>query len=358
MEGKIIASFVMALVLVPVFSVTGTETNIAEERVLDRIDLDPIDVAMFQVDKKNIDVKDVGSAPFLPHISGPTSGLMTESYDYTVVSTDPQGDDVFYRIVWGDCAINWWDGPYKSGEEVTFSHSWCEICCPGGGTFTIYVQAKDIHEHMSKCAEYKVTMEQSRVKNSDSPHFIKIIGSILKRFPALEDMTGDLINPDKTLPDSKQLKRITFGPNGLEEDEKMNGDPPKLVSQIPCIASIQGESVGMFDKPYTFVFSILDNQGDDVYLEIDWGDGATTEAGPYPSRKSVSFTHTWSEFSPHTPRFTYKINVRVSDDTGATSDYKTIKMMIVSTNLQLVFFKSLEFLACRIPALESVFDLL
>jgi len=380
MEGKVFAACFMALVLVPVFSATAAETDIAHEMVLDRIDLNPGDIAMSRLDEKDIDVKGVGAAPFMPHISGPTSGLMSKTYEYAVVSTDPQGDDVFYRIVWGDCGITWWDGPYESGEVVMFSHSWCEVCCPGGGTFTIYVQAKDVDDHVSVSAEYQVVMKDSRVKASGGTPFKKIIGRILdggfveasggtpfkkiigrilRCFPALEDVTDGLVSPDDgSLPDFKQLRKINFGPDGLDEDEKVSRDPSTLVSQVPFIASFDGERVGMFDRSYEFVFSVVDHQGDDVFLEIDWGDGAATEAGPYSSGESVSFTHVWSEFSPHAPRFMYEVGVRVSDDTGVTSGITVFKVTMVSTNLQLVFYRSLELLAGRFPVLESMFGFL
>ena len=40
------------------------------------------------------------------------------------VADDPEGNDVFYKVSWGDGFIDGFVGPYASGEEVTLSHAW------------------------------------------------------------------------------------------------------------------------------------------------------------------------------------------------------------------------------------------
>ena len=78
--------------------------------------------------------------PMAPSISGPSSGLKGVRYNYTVVTTDPDGDDVYYYVDWGDGTNSGWVGPFPSGMMVTLNHTWS-----GQGTYTIKAKAKDTH---------------------------------------------------------------------------------------------------------------------------------------------------------------------------------------------------------------------
>ena len=80
--------------------------------------------------------------PSRPNIDGPQFGLNGEELSYTFVATDPEEDDVYYKIDWGDGEITNWIGPSESGEEITRSHSWSE-----NGSYEITAKAKDFwHE--------------------------------------------------------------------------------------------------------------------------------------------------------------------------------------------------------------------
>jgi len=81
--------------------------------------------------------------PAAPTITGPTFGLVNKEYTYTVVATDPDGDDVYYYIDWGDNSNSGWIGPYNSGTQVPASHTW-----NSPGTYVIRAKAKDVH-HVS-----------------------------------------------------------------------------------------------------------------------------------------------------------------------------------------------------------------
>jgi len=78
--------------------------------------------------------------PAAPTIDGPTSGAVGVSYEFTIVSTDPDGDDVYYYIDWDDGNVEDWIGPYASGVVVTVSHSWSSE-----DTYSILAKAKDEH---------------------------------------------------------------------------------------------------------------------------------------------------------------------------------------------------------------------
>ena len=76
--------------------------------------------------------------PDAPTIDGPISGVPDEEYEYMFVSTDPNGDDIYYYIDWGDDTNSGWIGPYDSGANAQAVHSWAEE-----GDYNIMVKAKD-----------------------------------------------------------------------------------------------------------------------------------------------------------------------------------------------------------------------
>ena len=133
-------------------------------------------------------VVNTGQAPNTPIVSGPKSGVIGERYGYTITAVDPQDDDVYYKISWGDCAVMYWDGPHKSGEEVTYEHAWCEVCCPGGGDFTIQVWVKDANDNMGDCKTFDVSMGQEKQESSISSPFLQFLERLMDRFPLLENL--------------------------------------------------------------------------------------------------------------------------------------------------------------------------
>lgn len=122
-----------------------------------------------------------------PTITGPKEGRMGQTYEYKITYTDPDGDDVYYRMYWGDCTVIFHDGPHKSGEEIKFSHSWCEICC-GPGKFTIHVQASDDEGQISNWGTLDVTMKSNRDRTSHSSFLIFLFERFTGRFQFFENL--------------------------------------------------------------------------------------------------------------------------------------------------------------------------
>lgn len=77
--------------------------------------------------------------PYTPTMTGPTTGVINQEYTYNVVTTDPDGDDVYYYVDWGDGTNSGWVGPYNSGQTITISHTWVDV-----GVYLVKVRAKDI----------------------------------------------------------------------------------------------------------------------------------------------------------------------------------------------------------------------
>jgi len=76
--------------------------------------------------------------PNTPSIDGPSSGLVNENLEISFQTTDPDNDDVYYYIDWGDTTTTGWIGPYDSGYEITLLHNWDDP-----GEYDIIVKAKD-----------------------------------------------------------------------------------------------------------------------------------------------------------------------------------------------------------------------
>lgn len=83
---------------------------------------------------------DCNNPPTAPIFLGPTHGVVGESYRYTINSTDPDGDDVCYIVIWEPGVLYEWFGPYPSGEEIDIGHTWDEP-----GTYYVLSQAADVH---------------------------------------------------------------------------------------------------------------------------------------------------------------------------------------------------------------------
>ena len=80
--------------------------------------------------------------------------MWTENFSTFYISTpqEPDGDNVYYYIDWGDGTSSGWIGPYEPGETVCISHVWSDE-----GTYQIKAKAKD-QDGKSKCTVYSLTL--------------------------------------------------------------------------------------------------------------------------------------------------------------------------------------------------------
>jgi hypothetical protein len=112
------------------------------------------------------------TAPNKPSIEGPNEANMGESYDYLFTATDPEEDNLFYYIDWGDGTEKIWYGPYPSNEQITFSHTYVNQ-----GGYTIQAKVKDTSDAESDWSTYPITI--SKIKNQPFQQIITfLIGKI------------------------------------------------------------------------------------------------------------------------------------------------------------------------------------
>lgn len=131
-------------------------------------------------------IDETNTPPNKPTLKGQTDIKNETLYEYTFSATDPDGDDIYYYLNWGDTYwAGWWEGwigPYSSGEEVKLENSWEEK-----GNYTVRVRAKDRYGEKSDWATLK--LKTPKVKSSHKEiiqkinleHFVNIL-PIIKLF--------------------------------------------------------------------------------------------------------------------------------------------------------------------------------
>ena len=133
------------------------------------------------------------SPPFPPSINGPISGKAGEEYEYAFATTDPDGDDVYYYMEWGDGQIEEWIGPYTS-EEIYLPHIWNEQ-----GLYTIKIKAKDSHDGESEWATLEISMPKNiQTTNNDNtpPNPPEITGPLSGMIRKTYEYQLTLTDPD------------------------------------------------------------------------------------------------------------------------------------------------------------------
>jgi PKD repeat protein len=115
--------------------------------------------------------------PMTPILTGRQSGKNGTAYSYTFSTTDPDGDDVYYYLNWGDDywfggAVGW-IGPYKSGQDITLEKTWALK-----GNYTVRVKAKDRYDAKSDWSILEVTMPLSYPTPT-----LWFFGRILEHYP-------------------------------------------------------------------------------------------------------------------------------------------------------------------------------
>ena len=122
--------------------------------------------------------------PDAPSIDGPSSGKPNTEYDFTFVSTDPEGDAVMYNVDWGDGDIEWTEFG-DSGVEVILKHTWTSQ-----GTFTIKAMAVDIHGASSNWTEFPITIPKNKPFNYNFNFLEWLFERFPNAFPLLRHLLG------------------------------------------------------------------------------------------------------------------------------------------------------------------------
>ncbi len=121
-------------------------------------------------------------APIKPKITGPTKGEPGIKYTFTFNSTDPNGEDVYYYIDWGDGGNIGWLGPYSSGQKITQNHTWNVK-----QRITIKAKAKDVNNDESEWSYHTISLPKPKITIKS------IIMQLLELFPIISKILSLLL---------------------------------------------------------------------------------------------------------------------------------------------------------------------
>ena len=117
--------------------------------------------------------------------------LSIKRITYSVVTTEPDGEDVYYFIDWGDGTNSGWLGPFSSGTQTSAQKSW-----GAPATYTVRAKAKDVNQVSSEWSDpLMVTIMVDRPPNTptiDGPPEGKPGTSYLYTFTTT-DPDGDMV---------------------------------------------------------------------------------------------------------------------------------------------------------------------
>ncbi len=100
------------------------------------------------------------------------------NYKFEVRSTDPDNDDIYYYVDWGDGVIEDYNESYTSGEAVLFTHTWA----PGITYNYIYVKAKDENGAESGWGKLFYIVPKQKDTHSRSVVLLPRLNRLVNRF--------------------------------------------------------------------------------------------------------------------------------------------------------------------------------
>jgi hypothetical protein len=112
-----------------------------------------------------------------PEITGPLMGNTGIIIDYDFSALDPESDDLYYFIKWGDDSNIGWIGPYLSGEVITLSHNWSK-----SGNYLLKAKVKDIYGNESDWSSLEVSIS----KTKSIINFNSVLYRLIQRFHILK----------------------------------------------------------------------------------------------------------------------------------------------------------------------------
>jgi outer membrane protein assembly factor BamB len=123
--------------------------------------------------------------PSTPTITGSTNGKIGQTYEYTIMSSDPEGNNISYYVDWGDATNTGWLGPYTSGHEIIVNHTWTKR-----GTYTIKAKVKDNYSAESSWGTLKVTIPKNKGLFMNHPFLTWLFEWFPHAFPILRYLLG------------------------------------------------------------------------------------------------------------------------------------------------------------------------
>jgi hypothetical protein len=128
----------------------------------------------------------VNEPPEKPTIAGQQIIKLYKLVYFGFYSIDPEGNDVYYKISWGDGHIEDY-GPFVSGEQIALNHSW-----GNAGDFTIV--AKPIDKYGSKGPQSEFIVKIIKNKAANNRVINKYLVILINRLPNIIKMIKNILN--------------------------------------------------------------------------------------------------------------------------------------------------------------------
>jgi len=314
------------------FSAPGYNTQIHE-----------ITVTTESAEVLDIFLKTPNDPPEKPTITGPSAGYTNTNVDFSVVGNDPNEDNISYYVDWGDGNITDWTDFYNSGEQITINHSWNVE-----GQYDIKTKTKDIYDNESDWSEIISIEIEKRNNPPNTPEIpsgptngVQKIGYIfnfttidpdnddVSYFIDWDDETnGDWLGPYNSgetcskehIFDNPGEFNIKVKAKDIYDNESSWSDSLQIEiikeNNPPEKPTIDGPSKGDVEIKYDYIFESTDQDNDDIFYFIEWGDGNKSDwLGPYNSGESITQDHSWNKED------TYIIRVKTKDENNIESDW-------------------------------------
>ena len=135
-------------------------------------------------DYASVTIEGGNEAPVKPdRPSGMSVVRAGEKTLYFASTTDPDGDDIYYKFSWGDGTDSGWVGPFPSGTLADANHTWS-----ARGDYTIKVKAKDTHGLETDWSDPLPIRVPKGREMFNHPLLLKILNRLIELFPLLKNL--------------------------------------------------------------------------------------------------------------------------------------------------------------------------
>ena len=118
--------------------------------------------------------------PDKPTITGPKEGKIGEDYKYNFSTSDPEDQNIAYKVQWGDGVSTEWTEWLPSDTKITLNHTWDEK-----DDYIIKCKARDIYLDESDWATYEISMPKNKSINTP---FLRFLEKYPHLFPLLRQI--------------------------------------------------------------------------------------------------------------------------------------------------------------------------
>lgn len=191
----------------------------------------------------------------IEYLSVPNNAYRYAAVEISLSTTDPNKDNIFYVIDWGDGIIDTTEESFASGETVVVSHRYINV-----GTFQIRATAKDEKGNLQKNWSDPKSLEilpneKPRVENL-SCEFTSAAKNALLYFTAtVSDPDGDSVSVQFIWEKGKKSKWSNFVPSGGSVSDTYRFKEAKTY-EIKAIA--KDKKGGISDTSQAFTVTVLD----------------------------------------------------------------------------------------------------